>query len=64
VAFQLFILGVGLPATVAACYAFHLVFERPFVKSRRAVSARVDHRVPRGSSGVERDTLPERSAGA
>jgi peptidoglycan/LPS O-acetylase OafA/YrhL len=35
-AFQFFILGVGLPATVAACYAFHLVFERPFIRRRPA----------------------------
>ena len=38
VAFQFFILGVGLPATVAACYAFHLVFERPFITRRPAKS--------------------------
>ena len=28
---QLFILGVGLPVSVMASYAFYLVFERPFV---------------------------------
>ena len=38
-AFQLFILGVGLPTTVAACYVFHLVFERPFIKRRRVMSS-------------------------
>jgi peptidoglycan/LPS O-acetylase OafA/YrhL len=37
--FQLFILGVGLPATLACCYVFHLVFERPFMKRRRAISS-------------------------
>jgi peptidoglycan/LPS O-acetylase OafA/YrhL len=41
-AFQLFILGVGLPTTVAACYAFHLVFERPFIKRRRVISSSHD----------------------
>jgi peptidoglycan/LPS O-acetylase OafA/YrhL len=32
--FQLFILGVALPATVAASYLFFLVFERPFLNPR------------------------------
>ena len=39
VAFQLFILGIGLPATVAACYLFHVVFERPFLSTRRTASS-------------------------
>lgn len=30
--FQLFILGIALPSTVALSYLFHLVFERPFLK--------------------------------
>ena len=37
-AFQVFIIGIGLPATVAACYAFHLVFERPFIQRRPRTS--------------------------
>ena len=31
VEFQLFLLGIGLPATVAMSYLFFLVFERPFL---------------------------------
>jgi peptidoglycan/LPS O-acetylase OafA/YrhL len=33
VEFQLFILGIALPATVAVSYLFFLVFERPFLNS-------------------------------
>jgi peptidoglycan/LPS O-acetylase OafA/YrhL len=34
VEFQLFILGIALPVTVAICYLFFLVFERPFLNAR------------------------------
>ena len=34
VEFQLFILGIGLPATIAICYLFFLIFERPFLTPR------------------------------
>ena len=37
--FQLFIIVVGLPVTVATCYAFHLVFERPCITPRRATAS-------------------------
>jgi peptidoglycan/LPS O-acetylase OafA/YrhL len=40
-ALQLFILGVGLPITVAVCYVFHLVFERPFIRRRDAMSSSI-----------------------
>jgi len=35
VAFQLFILGIALPASVAASYVFFIMFERPFLHARR-----------------------------
>jgi len=38
---QLFILFVGLPITVAVCYVFHLVFERPFIRRRDAMSSSI-----------------------
>lgn len=63
-AFQLFILGIGLPATIGACWMFHLVFERPFLTPARVVSPRTET-LARGESGdAPRDTLRGRSAGA
>jgi peptidoglycan/LPS O-acetylase OafA/YrhL len=37
--FQLFILGVALPATVALSYVFFLAFERPFLNRRPSTTA-------------------------
>jgi peptidoglycan/LPS O-acetylase OafA/YrhL len=37
--FQLFVLGVGLPATVALSYVFFLVFERPFLNPRPSTTS-------------------------
>jgi peptidoglycan/LPS O-acetylase OafA/YrhL len=36
--FQVFILGVALPMTVALSYLFFLVFERPFLRARSSAS--------------------------
>ncbi len=54
VGFQIFILGVGLPATIVASYMFFLVCERPFLRSRpRPAAVVLPRRQARSVDGVD-----------
>jgi peptidoglycan/LPS O-acetylase OafA/YrhL len=49
--FQLFILGIAVPATVAVSYVFFLVFERPFLNAPASPTRSL---IPQSSRGESR----------